>query len=156
MGREEVDVHALLRSRSEITARQSCKLRVDLGSAEVASEQELREERAILSEAGQTQTIGNAGVLRTEHVRLHRTERVADMKHFGELGCAGNRARSQLVREGLEGCDFEEHLDLVDGVSLGRHADAQTVVAQSGIAVVVHGLVDVAVVVVVVSGKKGQ
>lgn len=71
------------------------------------------------------------------------------MQDLLELGSSRNGTRPQLVCERLQGCNFEKDLDLVDRISLRRHADTKTIVAEGRVAVVVDSLVYVAVVVVV-------
>lgn len=67
---EEVDVYALNGCWSEVAFWKRSKLRVGLGSAEVASEQEVCKERSILREAGETKTVRDVWVLSSEHVCL--------------------------------------------------------------------------------------
>lgn len=64
-------------------------------------------------------------------------------------GDARDGARAELIGEGFEGGELEEALDLVDGFAMGGLGDAEAVPGEGGVAVVVDGRADVAVVVVV-------
>jgi hypothetical protein len=82
-----------------------------------------------LSKASQDNSISELGAFVGEGVGDDRTERVAQVNNLGVTAAAnaGERSLTGVCGEGFESCNLEEYLDLVDGVALGRSADAETV-----------------------------
>ena len=73
------------------------------------------------------------------------------MNDFGEgVGDVGQSALAEHFGDPVEGVDFREDLDLVDGVAGGGVADAETVDGEGAETEFVDSDVGVAVVVVVV------
>lgn len=116
---------------------------------EITAKLEEWQESTVLAESGETDSVRNVWVLSSEGVSLNGAERVTDVDDLLELGDGLDLATTDHVGELAEGLNLNLGLDLVDRLAVLRHADTQTVVRESRVAVVVNCLVDVRVVEVV-------
>lgn len=150
-GAEEVDVHADAGLGSDVPDVVTVGERLDvLDGGEVCAEGKVGDELGHLAEAGEDDAVRHVGVHGREAKGHGGPERVAEVDRLVVLvRHAAEESGAGAVGEGLEGGDFEEDLDLVDGLAVRGVAEAEAVPRQRRVAGA-DGARHVAVVVVVV------
>lgn len=146
---KEVGLDGAWGGRTEVAVWVRGESLVLVGLNEVTAKLEEWQESTVLAESGKTNSVRDVWVLSSEGVGLNRAEGVTDVDDLLELGDGLDLATTDHVGELAEGLDLNLGLDLVNSLSVLRHADTETVVRESSIAIVVNCLVDVRVVEVV-------
>lgn len=154
-GAEEVDVHPDAGLHADVARRVLGLQALDLGHGdEVAAHGEVVEEPGRVAEPLEDDALGELGIQPRETVRHCRAEAVARVRDAVELvlQADGQLALGRLLCESLQCLQLEKDLNLIDGVALGRGADAKAVPGEGRVAMAVDGGSDVGVV-VLVEGK---
>lgn len=147
---KEVGLHSRSSGWSEVAIHVRSEVRVQVGLCEATAILEEWEESSILRKTSQAKPIGNVGVHCGQGVALNGTERVSNVDDLLELGNTWNLSSTEQVGELFECSNFELHLNLVDRLAVAGHANSKTVVGEGRVAILLHGTVNVGVVVVVV------
>lgn len=119
-----------------------------VGLDKVAAQLEEGDKVAGLREAREDEAVADFGVQNNERVALDAAERVADVHDLVEAAPdARDLALAQLVGQGVQRCDLNRGLDLVDAVAVLRLGDAQAVPREGAVAILVRGPRNVCVLV---------